>query len=280
MAFTATQRAALTWASRPPGPSTLWYAVGSAVRSVGNALDAAGLALQGDCGYVEKLPVPCTAVKISGKAPAVDAAAFVAPSANVLGAVTLGKGASVWYSSLVKGDTAAVSVGDMSAIGDRAVVTGSIIGSNVLVGAGSVVASSTVGDGSSLGMGCKVGKGCTIGAGAVIAGGSVLPPGTDVPAGQFWAGAPAAFVGAVSEEEAAGLMENVQFTSALGGLHQEEAWKPPALIEQDLADYKVVRYRTPHYITTMRYDPGWVPMKTLGDFLEEKSAYDLATVPK
>jgi len=280
MAFTAAQRASLTWAQRPPGPASLWYAVGTAVRSLGNAMDGLGASFQGDCAYIEKLPVPCTAVKIGGKAPGVDAAAFVAPSANVLGAVTLGKGSSVWYASLLKGDTAPVSVGDMSAIGDRAVVTGSTVGSSVLIGAGSVVTSSKVGDGSSLGMGCKVGKGCTIGAGAVIAGGSVLPPGTDVPAGQFWAGAPAKFVGPVSDDEAAGILENVQFTSALGGVHQSEAWKPPALIEQDLADYKVVRYRTPTYITTMRYDPGWVPMKTLGDFLEEEKSYDIAYVPK
>jgi len=254
--------------------------VGTAVRSVGNAIDALGISLQGECAYIEKLPVPCTAVKISGKAPDVDQAAFVAPSANVLGAVTLGKGSTVWYASLLKGDTAPVSVGEMSSVGDRAVVTGSTIGSNALVGAGSVVTSSVVGDGSSVGMGCKVGKGCTIGAGAVIAGGSVLPPGTDVPAGQLWAGAPAAFVGAVSEEDAEGILENVQFSTSLGQVHQHEAWKSPAQIEQDLADYKIVRYRTPAYISTMRFDPKWVPMKTLGETLEAEGAYDLKMCPK
>ena len=95
MSLSAVQRANLVWASRPPGPAPLWHAIGSAVRSLGNAIDAVGVAIQGDCAHHERLPIPCTAVKV-GAAPAVDAAGFVAPSASVLGAVTMDSGASTW----------------------------------------------------------------------------------------------------------------------------------------------------------------------------------------
>ena len=97
MSLTPIQRANLIWASRPPGPAPLWHAVGSAVRSLGGAIDALGVAIQGDCAHHERLPIPCTAVKVGADAaPAVGAASFVAPSASVLGAVTMDSGASTW----------------------------------------------------------------------------------------------------------------------------------------------------------------------------------------
>ena len=64
MSLTPIQRANLIWASRPPGPAPLWHAVGSAVRSLGGAIDALGVAIQGDCAHHERLPIPCTAVKV------------------------------------------------------------------------------------------------------------------------------------------------------------------------------------------------------------------------
>ena len=67
MSITAAQRAALLHASRPPGPPALWYAVGSVVKSVGAALDAFGVSLQGDSATVEKralTPIPSRALAI------------------------------------------------------------------------------------------------------------------------------------------------------------------------------------------------------------------------
>ncbi len=89
MSLTPIQRANLIWASRPPGPAPLWHAVGSAVRSLGGAIDALGVAIQGDCAHHERLPVPSTAVKVGDAAPAVDAASFVAPSARSRAALSL-----------------------------------------------------------------------------------------------------------------------------------------------------------------------------------------------
>lgn len=281
MSITPVQRAYQAWASRPPGPASFWYAFGTAVRSVGRMVDELGVSVQGDCAYHEKLPLPCTVVKYAGKAPSVDAAAFVAPSANLIGAVELGRGASVWYSSLIKGDKAgSVLIGELASVGDRAIVNSSTIGKNATIGAGAIVSGAIVGDGSSVGMGAKVGTKSSIGAGAILAAGSVLKPGTTIPPKQLWAGVPAAYVREVSADEAEGLLVQARFTADMATLHCDEAWKDVTQVEVEAADYKRETERTPQMIASQRFDPKWVPLPTLGGYLEKIGAFDLKVPSK
>ena len=58
MSLSPLQRQALAWAARPPGPPAFWYAVGSAMRQLGAAIDAAGVAIQGDSATIEKRATP------------------------------------------------------------------------------------------------------------------------------------------------------------------------------------------------------------------------------
>eukprot|EP00308_Calcidiscus_leptoporus_P004812 CAMPEP_0119404026 /NCGR_PEP_ID=MMETSP1334-20130426/143684_1 /TAXON_ID=127549 /ORGANISM="Calcidiscus leptoporus, Strain RCC1130" /LENGTH=280 /DNA_ID=CAMNT_0007427983 /DNA_START=11 /DNA_END=853 /DNA_ORIENTATION=+ len=280
MALSSVQRSTLAWSSRPPGPQPLWSAIGTVLRGAGRAIDALGITLQGDCAYIEKLPVPSTAVKVGGLAPSVEGAAFIAPSANLLGAVSVGEGASVWYAAMLKGDTAPVSVGESSVVSDRAIISGSEIGSGVLIGAGAIVTTSKLGDGCAIGMGCNVGAGCTIGEGSVLAAGAVLSPGTSVPPGQVWSGAPAKMAAAVSAADSDVVKENGTLAGKLAAVHAAEAWKAAEAIDQEKGDYKIQKQRTAQYISTLREDPKWVPMPTLGDFLEKSSAYELPSTPK
>ena len=178
------------------------------------------------------VPIPTTAVKLGGKAPVVASASFVAPSANLLGAVHLGEGASAWYGSLLKGTTSTVEIGEMSSVGDRAVIVDSIVGKNALIGAGAILQSAQVGDGCSVGMGCKVGKGAKLMSGSSLAAGSVLPAGAVVPAGQVWSGSPASYVSDVSSEAADGVVRSAEVTMELSKVHMDEAWKDLALVEQ------------------------------------------------
>jgi len=279
MSLTATQRIALTHASRPPGPPALWYAVGTAMRSLGAAIDAFGVSVQGDSATVEKLPIPTTAVKLGGKAPVVASASFVAPSANVLGAVHLGEGASAWYGSLLKGTTSTVEIGEMSSVGDRAVIVDSIVGKNALIGAGAILQSAQVGDGCSVGMGCKVGKGAKLMSGSSLAAGSVLPAGAVVPAGQVWSGSPASYVSDVSSEAADGVVRSAEVTMELSKVHMDEAWKDLALVEQEHEDYKRQNFRTPDYIASLREDPKWVPLPTLGEHLTKFGVHSNTYTP-
>lgn len=269
MSLTAAQRTALNHASRPPGPPAFYFAMGTAVRKLGKMLDSVGMNIQGDCATIEKLPIPVTGVKVDGKAPDVAAACFVAPSANLIGAVHLGHGSSVWYSSMVQGTSAASAIGDMSNVGDRSVVVDSIVGKHVCIGAGCVITASSVGDEASIGAGCKVLKGSSLGARSVLVAGSVLPVGAVVPAGEIWAGSPAKKVAAVTEEDVAGIVSSAELTAELAKVHADEAWKELSLVEQEHADYKRQRQRTPDQIASMRADPGWVPLPTLGGYLSK-----------
>mmetsp|Transcript_73315 Transcript_73315/g.162790 ORF Transcript_73315/g.162790 Transcript_73315/m.162790 type:complete len:225 (-) Transcript_73315:748-1422(-) len=224
--------------------------------------------------------MPTTAVKIDGKAPSVGDAGFVAPSANLIGAVELGNGSSVWYSSMVQGRTGACAIGDMSSVGDRSMVVDSIVGKHVCIGAGCVVTSATIGDESSVGVGCKVLKGSSLGARSILAAGSVLPAGASVPPGEMWAGSPAKKVGTVDDEDVAGIVGVAEVTGELAKLHMDEAWKPLALCEQEHGDYKRQRERTPDMISFMREDPGWTPLPTLGGFLKKINIHSVTYLIK
>lgn len=101
-------------------------------------------------------------------------AAFVAPTASVLGSVSATPSVSVWYGATVRGDVAPVSLADRSAVMD-----GAIVGGGASVGAGAVVgAAAVVGDGAVLGEGAVVGAGAVLGEGVVVEANGKVDAGT------------------------------------------------------------------------------------------------------
>ncbi len=131
--------------------------------------------------------------------------AFIAPGAIVLGDVTLGRDSSVWYNSVVRGDTAPITVGEESNLQDLTVVhvdagVPCTIGRRVGVGHRAILHGCTVEDDSLVGMGAILLNHVRVGTGSVIGAGAVLPEGTEVPPGSLVLGVPGRVIRAVDDQ--------------------------------------------------------------------------------
>jgi carbonic anhydrase/acetyltransferase-like protein (isoleucine patch superfamily) len=163
---------------------------------------------------------------IGGREPKVDAEAFVAPTASVIGDVTLEAGASVWYGAVVRGDVERISVGAQSNIQDNCTLHADpgfpvTIGARVSVGHNAVVHGATVEDDCLVGMGATVLNGAVIGAGSLVAAQALVPQGMRVPPGSLVAGVPAKVRRELTEEERQGVTLNGTLYADLAKAHQE-----------------------------------------------------------
>lgn len=154
-------------------------------------------------------------LSVSAAVPVVHETAFVASGARLIGEVTLGEGASVWYNAVLRGDSASIALGAGSNLQDNVTVhvdrdSPVVIGENVSVGHNAVVHGCTIGDGSLIGMGSVVLSRAIIGAGCLVAGGAVVLEGTVVPDGSLVAGVPAKVRRALTEAERAGILRNAE----------------------------------------------------------------------
>jgi carbonic anhydrase/acetyltransferase-like protein (isoleucine patch superfamily) len=126
--------------------------------------------------------------------PQIDAAAWVAESAVVIGNVRMAAGSSLWPTAVARGDLEQISIGAGSNVQDGAVLHGDPeqpvrLGADVTVGHRAVIHGATLEDGCLVGIGAIVLNGVTVGAGALVAAGSVVTK--DVPPGTLVMGAPA-----------------------------------------------------------------------------------------
>jgi len=135
-------------------------------------------------------------VEYLGKRPQIAPGVFIAPTAVIIGDVTIGEGSCVWYGAVIRGDFGKITIGQNTNIQDNVVIHTNIdhptiIGDNVSVGHGAVVHSARVDDGSVIGMNAVLLDGCIIGEQCMIAAGSVVSTGSSIPARHLAAGVPA-----------------------------------------------------------------------------------------
>ena len=133
---------------------------------------------------------------------------YLADTARVVGDVTIGDGSSLWYGAVVRGDVAAVTIGQRCNVQDNATIhcdagRPNVLGDRVSVGHNAVVHGVAVGDGSLVGMGARLLGGSVVGRGCLIAAGAVVPPGLTVPDGMLAVGVPARVTRPVSDKERA-----------------------------------------------------------------------------
>lgn len=151
-----------------------------------------------------------------GRSPRLGRAVFVAESAAVVGDVTLGDGASVWYGASLRGDVHWIEVGAGSNVQDNATVHVSRgthpcrIGADVTVGHNAVVHGCTVEDGVLVGMGAVVLDGAVIGAGSIVGAAALVAGGAVVPPRSLVLGVPARVVRELTDDEVAANWANAR----------------------------------------------------------------------
>ncbi len=122
--------------------------------------------------------------------------AWVHPDAVVIGQVTLGPGASVWPTAVLRGDYGRIEIGAMSNIQDGTIIhctesQPTVLGEHCIVGHNAHIEGAVIGDRALISSGSIVLNGAVIGAGAVVAAGCLVPPRFELPARRMAMGTPA-----------------------------------------------------------------------------------------
>jgi carbonic anhydrase/acetyltransferase-like protein (isoleucine patch superfamily) len=151
--------------------------------------------------------------ELDGVAPRMADSAWVADSAQVIGAVELDADTSIWFGAILRGDTEVIRVGSGSNIQDGSVLHADqgkplTIGSNVTVGHKAMLHGCTVGDGSLIGIGAVVLNGAKIGKGCIVGACALVTEGKEFPDGSMILGSPAKAVRALTPEQQAGLLQS------------------------------------------------------------------------
>lgn len=145
-------------------------------------------------------------ITVAGRTPGLAEDAWVAPTATVVGDVTIGPQSGVFYGAVLRADMETITVGRGSNVQDAAVLHAdpgypARIGDHVSIGHGAVLHGCTVEDGSLIGMNATVLNGAVIGAGSLVAANALVLEGTVVPPRSLVAGIPAKVRRELTEHE-------------------------------------------------------------------------------
>lgn len=138
-----------------------------------------------------------TILPFNGVAPVIHPSAFIAPTAVLIGNVTVGPESSIWFGAVLRGDDPdhGIVVGPRTSVQDNCVVHvgrwgPTVIGTDVTVGHGAKFESCTIGDRCVVGMNAVILQSATVGEECVLAANTVVLEGATIPARSVVAGVP------------------------------------------------------------------------------------------
>ena len=150
-----------------------------------------------------------------------EATCFVAPDANLVGNIHIGRDASFWFGVAIRGDNEPIRIGAGTNVQEHTIMLtdpgfpltigpGCTIGHRVLLHGCSIGENSLIGMGAIILNGAKIGANCIVGAGALITGGKEFPDGSMI------VGSPARLTKELDEAAIARLRFSAQHYSANG----------------------------------------------------------------
>ena len=143
-------------------------------------------------------------IEFKGKRPQIGKDVFIAPNAVVIGDVVIGDGSSIWFNTVVRGDSDAIRIGRNTNIQDNCTIhidegKPTMIGDNVTVGHNAVVHGCTIEDNCLIGINSTVLNGAHIKRGSIVASNALVMEGTSVGPFHLVAGVPAGLKKALPE---------------------------------------------------------------------------------
>ncbi len=151
--------------------------------------------------------------------------AWIAPSADLIGAVRVGEDVGIWFGAVVRADNGVIAIGARTNVQDGAMLHSDpgaplSIGRDCTIGHRAILHGCTIGDRVLVGMGATIlnhaiiPDDCVVGAGALVTEGKTFPPGSLI------VGAPARAVRSLDEVQRAGLL-----AAAAGYVAQQRRYK-------------------------------------------------------
>ena len=136
-------------------------------------------------------------IEYKGKRPHISPKAFIAPTAVIIGDVTIGDEASVWWGAVLRSDQNAnpIVIGARTSVQDNCVIHSgeapTIIEEDCTIGHGAIMEGPLIRRAAIIGMNVTLLENTEIGEEALIAAGSVVVPHTKIPPRTLAAGSPA-----------------------------------------------------------------------------------------
>ncbi|MEA1982412.1 MAG: gamma carbonic anhydrase family protein [Campylobacterota bacterium] len=155
--------------------------------------------------------------------PEVGEGSWIAPSADVIGDVTIGKDCSIWFGSVVRGDVHYITIGDRTSIQDLSMVhithhkktdrsdgSPTVIGSDVTVGHRVMLHGCTIEDACLIGMSATILDDAVIGKESIVGASSLVTKGKVFPPRSLIMGSPAKVVRELNDDEVAELYASAE----------------------------------------------------------------------
>jgi carbonic anhydrase/acetyltransferase-like protein (isoleucine patch superfamily) len=167
-----------------------------------------------------------TILPFEGVSPRIDASAWIAPTAAIIGDVEIGAQSSIWFHCVLRGDTNFIRIGARTNVQDGSILHVNrgtfpcILGDDVTVGHAAIVHACTIENRGFIGMGATVLDGAVVEEGGMLAAHALLSPGKRIRRGELWAGVPARFVRNLGEEEQAQFAATGAHYVELAGRHR------------------------------------------------------------
>ncbi len=141
-----------------------------------------------------------------GIVPKVAASAYIDPSAQVIGNITVGERSSIWPNVSARGDVSSITIGNESNVQDNSVLHCDegfplIIGDRVTVGHMAMLHGCAIEDDALIGIGAIILNGARIGKGSVIAASALIPEGMQVPPYSMVMGVPGKVKREITDDE-------------------------------------------------------------------------------